>query len=153
MAIDDRRFTFTVKKGSDLLQRVPESSGHSARFSTLKPIDYPTPYEQMLSNSVQFSAMDKRHGAFFSIMVRLCLLHFALLKGSEGCYCVVLVFHIGGEGLRAGAMDGVMGGVMGGVMDGGGHVRLQHVIDGRMLDVFLANCCHWWDAELLACPL
>ncbi len=69
MAIDDKRFTFTVKKGSDLLQRVPESSGQSARFSTLKPVDYPTPYEQMLTNSVQFSAMDKRHGAFFSIVV------------------------------------------------------------------------------------
>eukprot|EP00884_Botryococcus_braunii_P002352 jgi/Botrbrau1/12117/Bobra.0186s0035.1 len=69
VAIDDRRFTFTVKKGSDLLQRVPESSGQSARFSTLKPADYPTPYEQMLTNSVQFSAMDKRHGAFFSIVV------------------------------------------------------------------------------------
>lgn len=69
MAIDDKRFTFTVKKGSDLLQRVPESSGQSARFSTLKPVDYPTPYEQMLMNNVQFSAMDKRHGAFFSIVV------------------------------------------------------------------------------------
>jgi hypothetical protein len=69
VAIDDRRFTFTVKKGSDLLQRVPETSGQSTRFSTLKPVDYPTPYEQMLSNSVQFSAMDKRHGAFLSIVV------------------------------------------------------------------------------------
>lgn len=69
VAIDDRRLTFAVKPGSSLLRPAPEG-GPTIKFQTLKPMDYPTPYEAMLANGVQFSALDKRHGAFFSIMVR-----------------------------------------------------------------------------------
>ncbi len=57
-----------MKPGSSLLRPVPEG-GPTIKFQTLKPMDYPTPYEAMLANGVQFSALDKRHGAFFSIMV------------------------------------------------------------------------------------
>ena len=42
----------------------------SITFQTVRPADYPTPYDTMLSNGVQFSALDKRGGRLQGLLVR-----------------------------------------------------------------------------------
>lgn len=41
-------------------------------FQTVRPGDYPTPYELMLKQGVQFSAVDRKAGRLTTLMVRLC---------------------------------------------------------------------------------
>ncbi len=40
-------------------------------FQAVRPADYPAPYDTMLANNIQFSALDRKAGRLSSIMVRL----------------------------------------------------------------------------------
>jgi hypothetical protein len=39
-------------------------------FQTIRPADYPTPYEAMLKHNIQFSALDRKAGRLSTLMVR-----------------------------------------------------------------------------------
>lgn len=53
-------------------------------FQTVRPGDYPTPYELMLKQGVQFSAVDRKAGRLTTLMVRLCDI---VLFWVVGCFC------------------------------------------------------------------
>ncbi len=59
-------------------------------FETMRPTDWPTPYETMLANGVHISAVEKKGGVFGTILVRkTIILNFlvdVLTSLSPSCY-------------------------------------------------------------------
>jgi cell division protease FtsH len=62
-------FTFALRDSSPLYKMLPESLDRQhLTFQTVRPGDYPTPYELMLKQGVQFSAVDKKAGRLTTLM-------------------------------------------------------------------------------------
>ncbi|KAL4429196.1 hypothetical protein ABPG77_010175 [Micractinium sp. CCAP 211/92] len=62
-------FTFTLRPSSPLYKMLPESLDRNhMTFTTIRPADYPTPYEAMLKHNIQFSALDKKAGRLSTLM-------------------------------------------------------------------------------------
>ena len=70
VSIDGLHINFGLKPGSLLLENTPRGSDNTqVSFATVRPADYNVPYDLLESNSVQFSAVDKRNNKFLTIMV------------------------------------------------------------------------------------
>eukprot|EP00887_Chlorella_sp_A99_P001200 scaffold14.g1200.t1 len=71
VTVDGSTLAFVPRPRSSLYKLLPEhlDRGHLS-FQTIKPADYPTPYDLMLSNNVQFSAVDKHPLRLSSLLVR-----------------------------------------------------------------------------------
>ncbi|PSC75856.1 ATP-dependent zinc metalloprotease FTSH 9, chloroplastic [Micractinium conductrix] len=62
-------FTFALRPSSPLYKMLPESLDRNhITFTTIRPADYPTPYEQMLKHNIQFSALDKKAGRLSTLL-------------------------------------------------------------------------------------
>lgn len=62
-------FTFTLRPSSPLYKMLPESLDRNhLSFQTIRPADYPTPYDAMLKHNIQFSALDKKAGRLSTLM-------------------------------------------------------------------------------------
>ncbi|KAL4443397.1 hypothetical protein ABPG75_011134 [Micractinium tetrahymenae] len=62
-------FTFTLRPSSPLYKMLPESLDRNhLNFTTIRPADYPTPYDAMLKHNIQFSALDRKAGRLSTLM-------------------------------------------------------------------------------------
>lgn len=62
-------FTFSLRPSSPLYKMLPESLDRNhLTFTTIRPADYPTPYEAMLKHNIQFSALDRKAGRLSTLM-------------------------------------------------------------------------------------
>ena len=65
LVVDGVRISYILKPSSDIFTSAPEElDRNSFSFETTRPTDLPTPYDLLISNGVQFSALDKRGGGF-----------------------------------------------------------------------------------------
>lgn len=68
--MDGAEITFTVRSGSKLLRDLPEGSESvKVSYSTVRPADYPTPYDVLEGHGVRFSAVEKKGNALITAMV------------------------------------------------------------------------------------
>jgi len=71
VVVDGNRLTFTLRPSSEVLKSVPKEVDRSKfAFETVRPGDYSTPYEKLIENGVQVSAVDRRGGGIGSLFVR-----------------------------------------------------------------------------------
>lgn len=63
--------SYALRQSSEIFKNAPKGLD-SAKFSfeTVRPVDFPMPYETLMSNNVPFSAMEKKGGFFGGILVR-----------------------------------------------------------------------------------
>lgn len=63
LAIDGNTLTFQMRPTADFLRNLPtELEPERITFQTVRPPDLPTPYDTLMVNGVEFSAVDKRSG-------------------------------------------------------------------------------------------
>lgn len=68
--MDGAELTFTVRSGSKLLKDLPEGSESvKVSYSTVRPADYPTPYDVLEGHGVRFSAVEKKGNALITALV------------------------------------------------------------------------------------
>lgn len=73
MAVDDRHFAYKLRPQSRMLQGLTAEHARTSNivFRTIRPADYSTPYDTLLKNKVQFTAVEKNQNIFYTIGVRL----------------------------------------------------------------------------------
>jgi hypothetical protein len=72
VAINDRKFAYRLRPQGKIMQGLSTEHVRGANlvFHTIRPADYTTPYDTMLKNGVQFTAVEKNHNIFFTVGVR-----------------------------------------------------------------------------------
>lgn len=74
VSIDGNQLTYWLRSNNAVARDLPAGADKMRiSFQTVRPLDFPTPYETLVKNNVQFTAVDKRNNRFLNIMVRLCV--------------------------------------------------------------------------------
>eukprot|EP00951_Prasinocladus_malaysianus_P029344 scaffold270346_cov34-Prasinocladus_malaysianus.AAC.1 len=71
VSVDGTHITYALRPNSPRMRnlQLPEGSENlRISYSTIRPADYSIPYDQMLNNKIQFSAVDKRNNRLVSIL-------------------------------------------------------------------------------------
>ncbi len=74
VAVEDRRFAYKLRPQGKIMRGLPAGPGDVARnahivFRTIRPADYSTPYDTMLKNGVQFTAVEKQQSVLLTFAV------------------------------------------------------------------------------------
>lgn len=71
VSIDGNQLTYWLRSTNAIARELPPGADKMRlSFQTVRPLDFPTPYETLVKNNVQFTAVDKRNNRFLNIMVR-----------------------------------------------------------------------------------
>lgn len=69
--MDGHDMTFTLRPTSKLMKDLPETKEEvKLTYRTVRPADYPTPYETLEQHNVKFSSSEKRGSLLITVMVR-----------------------------------------------------------------------------------
>ena len=69
--MDGYDMTFTVRPTSKLMKDLPKGSENvKLMYRTVRPTDYPTPYDTLEQHGVKFSSLEKRGSLIVTVMVR-----------------------------------------------------------------------------------
>ncbi|CAL8466132.1 g5668 [Coccomyxa elongata] len=74
VAVEDRRFAYKLRPKGKIMRGLPAGPNDVVRnanivFRTVRPADYSTPYDTMLKNGVQFTAVEKQQSILFTFAV------------------------------------------------------------------------------------
>lgn len=71
VSIDGNQLTYWLRSTNAVARELPPGADKMRlSFQTVRPLDFPTPYDTLVKNHVQFTAVDKRNNRFLNIMVR-----------------------------------------------------------------------------------
>lgn len=72
VSIDGNQLTYWLRSNNAIAKELPPGADRMRlSFQTVRPLDFPTPYDTLVKNNVQFTAVDKRNNRFLNIMVRV----------------------------------------------------------------------------------
>lgn len=79
--MDGPDLTFSLRNNSKILKDMPEG-GEAVKltYTTVRPLDYPTPYDTLEQHGVKFTAVEKRGNTLITIMVIIYILIFFKLN-------------------------------------------------------------------------
>lgn len=75
VSVDGNQLTYWLRANSVLSKQLPPGADKMRlSFHTVRPLDFPTPYDTLVKNNVQFTAVDKRNNRFFNVLVCLYMI-------------------------------------------------------------------------------
>ncbi|KAK9902089.1 hypothetical protein WJX75_003893 [Coccomyxa subellipsoidea] len=74
VAVEDRRFAYKLRPQGKIMRGLPAGANDvvgnaNIVFRTIRPPDYSTPYDRMLKNGVQFTAVEKQQSMLLTFVV------------------------------------------------------------------------------------
>ena len=87
--VDNRNIKYVLRPDARVFENIPQTEEPvRVAFQTTRPADYAMPYDMLMAQDVQFSAVDSRNNSFLTVMVSLLLTLLQVL-----CCCQMVHVH------------------------------------------------------------